>query len=197
MVGRVALSHAVQLHGGVPQENRFDGHDREVEASGCLKRSDEGSDSKVWRAVQWNAGACNPARDRRAAADLSFSARAHGVCAGRRTGGIRSGGREFSRAGVQAAGNRAAGCGDSACIERAADHADRPGRGTGEAAATVLDLVDRAGGGDFSRRGDSAVYLVGAGALMARGWWWLQRITGALLVILLIAHFWVEHFVSE
>ncbi len=27
--------------------------------------------------------------------------------------------------------------------------------------------------------------------------WCVQRITGALLVILLIAHFWVEHFVSE
>jgi len=32
---------------------------------------------------------------------------------------------------------------------------------------------------------------------MARFWWYLQRITGALLVILLIMHFWVEHFVSE
>src|SRR5579862_3781063 len=28
-------------------------------------------------------------------------------------------------------------------------------------------------------------------------WWWLQRITGAALAILLILHFWVEHFVSE
>ena len=27
--------------------------------------------------------------------------------------------------------------------------------------------------------------------------WYVQRITGALLVILLVAHFWVEHFVSE
>lgn len=27
--------------------------------------------------------------------------------------------------------------------------------------------------------------------------WYLQRITGALLVFLLIAHFWVEHFASE
>jgi succinate dehydrogenase hydrophobic membrane anchor protein len=27
--------------------------------------------------------------------------------------------------------------------------------------------------------------------------WYLQRITGVLLLILLIAHFWVEHFVSE
>jgi succinate dehydrogenase / fumarate reductase membrane anchor subunit len=27
--------------------------------------------------------------------------------------------------------------------------------------------------------------------------WYLQRITGALLVFLLIMHFWVEHFVSE
>lgn len=27
--------------------------------------------------------------------------------------------------------------------------------------------------------------------------WYLQRITGALLVVLLVAHFWVEHFVSE
>jgi len=27
--------------------------------------------------------------------------------------------------------------------------------------------------------------------------WYLQRITGALLVILLAAHFWVEHFMSE
>ena len=26
--------------------------------------------------------------------------------------------------------------------------------------------------------------------------WYLQRITGALLLILLAAHFWVEHFVS-
>jgi succinate dehydrogenase cytochrome b556 subunit len=26
--------------------------------------------------------------------------------------------------------------------------------------------------------------------------WYLQRITGALLVLLLIAHFWVEHFMS-
>ena len=26
--------------------------------------------------------------------------------------------------------------------------------------------------------------------------WYLQRITGALLVILLAAHFWVEHFMS-
>jgi succinate dehydrogenase / fumarate reductase membrane anchor subunit len=32
---------------------------------------------------------------------------------------------------------------------------------------------------------------------MAAVWWYLQRITGALLVILLIMHFWVEHFVSE
>ncbi|MBM3739682.1 MAG: hypothetical protein FJW39_28280 [Acidobacteria bacterium] len=27
--------------------------------------------------------------------------------------------------------------------------------------------------------------------------WYLQRITGAALLILLIAHFWVEHFASE
>jgi len=27
--------------------------------------------------------------------------------------------------------------------------------------------------------------------------WYLQRITGALLVLLLIAHFFVEHFISE
>jgi succinate dehydrogenase cytochrome b556 subunit len=27
--------------------------------------------------------------------------------------------------------------------------------------------------------------------------WYLQRITGALLLLLLIAHFWVEHFQSE
>ena len=27
--------------------------------------------------------------------------------------------------------------------------------------------------------------------------WYLQRITGALLLVLLIAHFWVEHFQSE
>jgi succinate dehydrogenase hydrophobic anchor subunit len=27
-------------------------------------------------------------------------------------------------------------------------------------------------------------------------WWYLQRITGALLVPLLVAHFWVEHFMS-
>ena len=26
--------------------------------------------------------------------------------------------------------------------------------------------------------------------------WYLQRITGALLVVLLAAHFWVEHFLS-
>ena len=26
--------------------------------------------------------------------------------------------------------------------------------------------------------------------------WWLQRITGALLVALLAAHFWVEHFMT-
>ncbi len=26
--------------------------------------------------------------------------------------------------------------------------------------------------------------------------WWLQRITGAALVVLLAAHFWVEHFMS-
>ena len=26
--------------------------------------------------------------------------------------------------------------------------------------------------------------------------WYLQRITGALLIILLAAHFWVEHFMS-
>ena len=28
-------------------------------------------------------------------------------------------------------------------------------------------------------------------------WWYTQRITGALLVVLLVAHFWVEHFMSE
>jgi succinate dehydrogenase cytochrome b556 subunit len=28
-------------------------------------------------------------------------------------------------------------------------------------------------------------------------WWYVQRITGALLVILLVAHFWVEHFMSR
>ncbi len=28
-------------------------------------------------------------------------------------------------------------------------------------------------------------------------WWYTQRITGAALLLLLIAHFWVEHFVSE
>jgi succinate dehydrogenase cytochrome b556 subunit len=27
--------------------------------------------------------------------------------------------------------------------------------------------------------------------------WYLQRITGALLVVLLAAHFWVEHFMSR
>lgn len=27
--------------------------------------------------------------------------------------------------------------------------------------------------------------------------WYLQRISGAALVLLLIAHFWVEHFASE
>ena len=27
--------------------------------------------------------------------------------------------------------------------------------------------------------------------------WYLQRITGALLLVLLAAHFWVEHFMSE
>lgn len=28
-------------------------------------------------------------------------------------------------------------------------------------------------------------------------WWYTQRITGALLLLLLIAHFWVEHFMSK
>lgn len=28
-------------------------------------------------------------------------------------------------------------------------------------------------------------------------WWYTQRVTGALLVILLVAHFWVEHFMSK
>jgi len=28
-------------------------------------------------------------------------------------------------------------------------------------------------------------------------WWYLQRLTGAALALLLIVHFWVEHFVSE
>jgi succinate dehydrogenase hydrophobic anchor subunit len=28
-------------------------------------------------------------------------------------------------------------------------------------------------------------------------WWYVQRITGALLVILLAAHFWVEHFMNK
>lgn len=32
---------------------------------------------------------------------------------------------------------------------------------------------------------------------MAAIWWYLQRITGAILVVLLVMHFWVEHFVSE
>ena len=32
---------------------------------------------------------------------------------------------------------------------------------------------------------------------MAAVWWYVQRVTGGLLAILLIAHFWVEHFVSE
>ena len=27
--------------------------------------------------------------------------------------------------------------------------------------------------------------------------WYLQRVTGALLLALLIAHFWVEHFMTE
>lgn len=27
--------------------------------------------------------------------------------------------------------------------------------------------------------------------------WYLQRITGALLLVLLVAHFWVEHFATE
>jgi succinate dehydrogenase hydrophobic anchor subunit len=27
-------------------------------------------------------------------------------------------------------------------------------------------------------------------------WWYVQRVTGALLVPLLVAHFWVEHFMS-
>jgi len=27
--------------------------------------------------------------------------------------------------------------------------------------------------------------------------WYLQRITGALLIVLLAAHFWVEHFMSR
>jgi len=33
--------------------------------------------------------------------------------------------------------------------------------------------------------------------MMPRLLWVLQRITGALLVVLLVLHFWVEHFVSE
>jgi succinate dehydrogenase / fumarate reductase membrane anchor subunit len=28
-------------------------------------------------------------------------------------------------------------------------------------------------------------------------WWYVQRITGALLVILLAMHFWVEHFMNK
>jgi succinate dehydrogenase / fumarate reductase, membrane anchor subunit len=28
-------------------------------------------------------------------------------------------------------------------------------------------------------------------------WWYVQRVTGALLVPLLLAHFWVEHFMSR
>lgn len=32
---------------------------------------------------------------------------------------------------------------------------------------------------------------------MNAAWWYTQRITGAALLLLLIAHFWVEHFVSE
>jgi succinate dehydrogenase / fumarate reductase, membrane anchor subunit len=32
---------------------------------------------------------------------------------------------------------------------------------------------------------------------MGAVWWYLQRITGAALVVLLVMHFWVEHFVSE
>ncbi|HXC25631.1 MAG TPA: hypothetical protein VNU46_06925 [Gemmatimonadaceae bacterium] len=28
-------------------------------------------------------------------------------------------------------------------------------------------------------------------------WWYVQRITGALLVVLLTMHFWVEHFMSK
>jgi succinate dehydrogenase hydrophobic anchor subunit len=28
-------------------------------------------------------------------------------------------------------------------------------------------------------------------------WWYTQRVTGALLVPLLVAHFWVEHFMSK
>ena len=31
---------------------------------------------------------------------------------------------------------------------------------------------------------------------MNAAWWYTQRITGAALLLLLIAHFWVEHFVS-
>lgn len=27
--------------------------------------------------------------------------------------------------------------------------------------------------------------------------WYLQRITGGLLLVLLVAHFWVEHYVAE
>ena len=27
--------------------------------------------------------------------------------------------------------------------------------------------------------------------------WYLQRITGAMLIVLLAAHFWVEHFMTE
>lgn len=32
---------------------------------------------------------------------------------------------------------------------------------------------------------------------MAAIWWYVQRLTGAALVVLLVLHFWVEHFVSE
>ncbi|HUA82476.1 MAG TPA: hypothetical protein VMB85_01360 [Bryobacteraceae bacterium] len=33
--------------------------------------------------------------------------------------------------------------------------------------------------------------------MMPAFWWYLQRLTGAALAVLLIVHFWVEHFVSE
>ncbi|MBI4564596.1 MAG: hypothetical protein HY716_07895 [Planctomycetes bacterium] len=28
-------------------------------------------------------------------------------------------------------------------------------------------------------------------------WWYTQRVTGALLIVFLVAHFWVEHFMSK
>src|SRR5215813_9610822 len=64
----------------------------------------------------------------------------------------------------------------------------------------VLGIRGRVRWTSLSRRGDPAFSERCAEELtiMYRNviGWYLQRITGALLVILLAAHFWVEHFMS-